>query len=108
MPTARVEIFVNSLFNRGTASISGVDFSAGELASRLPGLDFTLMNAAFSGFSDLRIRQLVHAAGVTYRLSGQVLLNGAVEYHDYKDTQPYLFDTTGRRAFAHAGLSWIF
>jgi hypothetical protein len=72
------------------------------------GLDFNLMNASFAGFSDLRIRQIVHAAGFTYRLNENLLLNGALDYHDYRDDQPYIFDTTGRRVFTYAGLSWVF
>ncbi len=99
---------MNSTFNRGTAAIAGVNFDAGALATPLRGLDFNLMNATFADFSDLRIRQLVHAAGFTYRLSGNLLANGSVEYHDYRDEQPYLFDATGRRVFTYAGLTWMF
>lgn len=108
MPTGRLEIFVNSTFNRGTATIAGLDYDASVINDPLVGLDFGLMNASFAGFSDLRIRQFVHSAGFTYRLSDRLLLNGALEYHDYQDTQPYLFDTSGRRVFTYAGLNWLF
>jgi hypothetical protein len=101
-------VFASSTYNRGDATISGLDYNASALGAPLPGLDFDLMNASFAGFSDLRIRQVVHAAGFTYRLTPNLLLNGALEYHDYRDDQPYVFDTTGRRVFTYAGLSWVF
>jgi hypothetical protein len=36
------------------------------------------------------------------------MLNGGVEYNDYNDQQPYLFDTTGRRVGYSVGLNWMF
>lgn len=85
-----------------------MNYDPNVLGVSLVGLDFNLMNESFAGFSDLRLRQLVHSAGLTYRLSQNLLVNGAIEYHDYRDDQPYVFDTTGRRVFTYAGVSWIF
>jgi hypothetical protein len=107
-PTERLEVFASSTYNRGTATITGLNYDPGVLGVPIPGLDFNLMNASFADFSDLRIRQVVHTAGITYRLTSNLLLTGTAEYHDYRDSQPYVFDTTGRRVFTYAGLSWVF
>lgn len=96
------------MFNRGTATVTGVNFDPGVLANRLPGLDFNLMNASFADFSDVRIRRLVQMTGINYRLSPNLLMNVSIEYHRDWDDRPYLFDSTGRRVLTYAGLNWIF
>jgi len=35
-------------------------------------------------------------------------LNGLVLFDDYKDSAPYLFDSTGRFVTVHAGFNWVF
>jgi hypothetical protein len=104
----RLELFATSSYNRGTATISGLNYDVARLPAPITGLDFDLMNESFAGFSDLRVRQVAHTAGFNYRLSDSLLLNGALEFHDYDDGQPYLFDTTGRRVLTYFGLSWLF
>ena len=104
----RLELFATTMYNRGQATISGLDYRTSELPAPIVGLDFDLMNRSFSGFSDLDVRQVVHTAGFNFRLSDNLLANGSLEYRDYDDRQPYLFDTTGRRVFTYAGLSWMF
>lgn len=104
----RLEIFATSTYDKGDATIGGLDYRTSELPAPIVGLDFNLMNASFAGFSDLRTRQVVHSGGFTYRLSEKLLVNGSVEYRDYEDSQPYLTDSTGRRVFTYAGLSWLF
>ena len=56
-PNSRIEIFANTAFNNGTASITDFDYDAGALTSRLFGLDYPLHSASMSGFStsDCRI-----------------------------------------------------
>ena len=106
--TPRLELFATSTYDKGDATISGLDYRTSELPAPIVGLDFDLLNQSLPGFSDLRTRQVVHSAGFNYRLSEQLLFNGSFEYHDYQDSQPYLFDSTGRRVFTYAGLSWLF
>jgi hypothetical protein len=108
VPTERLELFATSTYNRGTATISGLNYDRSALGVTIVGLDFDLMNSSFADFSDLRIRQVVHTAGFTYRVTQNLLLNGAIEYHDYRDDQPYVFDTTGRRVLTYASFSWVF
>lgn len=88
--------------------MSSPRFEAGALAARLPGLDFDLLNASFADFSDLEVAHLVSAAGLTYRFSDRLRATASVEVYDYRDARPYLFDTTGRRVFTYAGVSWTF
>ncbi|MGE0043142.1 MAG: hypothetical protein AB7H88_01085 [Vicinamibacterales bacterium] len=79
-----------------------------EYAPQLTGLDYPVMAAAFSGFSDLGIRLFAQDAGLRVRVSNQVILNGTVRYNRYTDQTPYLLDTTGRFVTVSAGLSWMF
>lgn len=107
-PTERLELFATTTFNRGTATISGLNYDPRTLGVTIAGLDFDLMNGSFADFSNLDVRRLMYSAGFTYRVNQNLLLNGALEYQDYRDDQPYLFDTTGRRVFTYAGVSWVF
>jgi hypothetical protein len=66
------------------------------------------MSDSFSGFSDLDVREIVQSVGFNYRVTDSVVWNSVFEYHDYRDDQPYLYDTTGRRLTYFTGLSWIF
>ena len=107
-PNDRLEIFVNSVWNDGKATIYGFNNDSSKLLAQPAGLDFAMMSAAFAGFSDLGIRQMVHSLGFNYRATDRLVLNSALEYHDYKDSQPYLYDTTGRRTAFYAGINWMF
>jgi hypothetical protein len=104
----RLELFANTSFNDAQASIDGLAYDPSVLAGPTPGLDWNLMSASFSDFSDLRFRQVVQSAGFRYRLSDELMLNGLVEYNDFEDRQPYLFDTTGRRVGYWLGVNWLF
>ncbi len=55
-PNSRLEIFANTAFNNGTASITDFDYDAGALTSRLFGLDYPLHSASMSGFSNLKLK----------------------------------------------------
>jgi len=65
------------------------------------------MSQSFSGFSDLQQRYATALAGINLQLSPRVIFNGAVEYRDYRDDEPYLFDATGSRWTGWAGLTWV-
>lgn len=104
----RLELFGHTLWTRGVASISGLDYDPGALAPVLGGLDYGLMSATYSGFSNLNVRQAVQGFGANYRLSQALVLQGSLDLNRYDDRDPYLFDTTGRSVTFSAGLNWLF
>lgn len=95
------------LYTRGTASIDGLNYNTSLLPAPIAGLDFTLMSQSFSGFSDLRQRYATGLAGANVRITPNLVFNGTLEYRDYRDEQPYLFDTTGKRWTGVAGITWM-
>lgn len=65
------------------------------------------MSRSFSDFSDLRHRYATGMAGTNIRVGSALVINGTIEYRDYQDEQPYLFDTTGKRWTGLAGVTWM-
>lgn len=105
----RAEVFATTLYNKGTASITGFNYDASNIVPvQAAGLDFPLMSATFAGFSDLEYTSLTQTVGINVRVTGNVLLNTMLSFSDLKDDQPYLYDTTGKRLGFFAGLNWIF
>jgi hypothetical protein len=107
-PTGRAEIFANTTFNAGTASITDFGYDAGALTGALFGLDYALHSSAMSGFSNLKIRELTQTFGLNYRMTNNLVLNTMVAFADYDDEEPWLYDSTGRYFNAFAGVSYIF
>ena len=103
----RIELFANLMFTRAAATIYGLDYDAAALAGPTPGLDWDLMSQNFGAYSGLHVKYLSQVLGVNVRVTDNLVLNTALEYHDYKDEQPYLFDATGRRVTSFAGLTWL-
>ncbi len=108
----RAEVFATTMFNQGSASIKDFVYDASNIVpgTALPAgaLDFPLMSASFAGFSDLDYRSVTQTLGVNVRLTGNVTLNTMFSVSDLKDSQPYLYDTTGKRVGFVAGVNWIF
>jgi hypothetical protein len=106
-PGSRLEIFANTLFTDAAASIYGLNYDPSTLAGPTPGLDWELMSQSFGSYSGLRTRYVSQVLGVNIKVADNVVLNTNAEYHDYRDGQPYLFDTTGRRVTSFVGLTWL-
>lgn len=108
----RAEFFATTMFNRGTATIKDFVYDSSNIipGTALPAgaLDFPLMSASFAGFSDLDYRSITQTVGVNVRLSGNVLLNTMFSISDLRDSQPFLYDTTGKRVGFMAGVNWVF
>lgn len=91
------------------ASIRNFNYDSTNIVPlQAPGLNFPLMSSSFAGFSNLDYRTVVQAVGVNYRVSNSLLLNGTFSYNDLKDSEPYLYDSTGRRTGFSVGLNWMF
>jgi len=107
-PSERLELFSNTLWNAGKSTISDYNNDPSKLLAPPPGLDFVMMSSAFASFSDLQIGHLIQSLGLNYRASDRVVFNAALEYNNYDDRSPWLYDTTGRRVGFYAGVNWIF
>lgn len=108
LATPRLELFATAFVNQGEGTIGGLMFDPSILPQQPAGLDFVLQSTTMPGFSDLKVRQAAQAVGANYRVSENLMFNAVVQYDDYKDKQPYLFDATGRRVSFMAGVNWIF
>ena len=108
----RAEVFATTLYNKGTATITNFVYDSSNIipgtAAPAGALDFPLMSASFAGFSDLDYRSLTQTVGLNVRATKNVVLNTAFSIGDLKDSQPHLFDTTGKRVAFYAGVNWIF
>lgn len=108
----RAEVFATTLYNKGTASIRDFVYDSSNIIpdTALPtgALDFRLMSASFAGFSDLDYRSLTQTVGVNVRVTGNVTVNTSFSLSDLKDSQPFLYDTTGKRVAVVAGVNWLF
>lgn len=107
-PNSRTEIFANTSYNGGRASITDFDYSAGSLTGVLFGLDYPLHAASMSGFSNLKISRVTQTFGVNYRLSHQLVLNTMLAYDNNQDDEPWLYDSTGKYVNVFAGISYVF
>lgn len=108
----RAEVFATTMYNKGTASIRDFVYDASNIipGTALPAgaLDFTLMSSSFAGFSDLDSRSLTQTIGLNVRVTGNVTVNTMFSISDLKDSQPFLYDTTGKRVGFVAGVNWLF
>ena len=105
----RTEIVATTQYNRGLATIRDFNYDSTNIVPiQAAGLNFPLMSSTFAGFSNLDYRTLVQAVGVNHRVSNGLVLNGTFFYNDLKDSEPYLYDTTGRRTGFSVGLNWMF
>ena len=107
-PSSRLEVFANTTVNSGSGAISGLMFDPTVLPGQPAGLDFIMQSNTMSGFSALEVRQAVQSVGVNYRLTDNLVFNSLFQYNDFNDSQPYLFDATGRHVSFMAGVNWIF
>jgi hypothetical protein len=107
-PSSRMEIFANTSYNSGTASITDFNYDAGALTGVLFGLDYPLHSASMTGFSNLKVSRVTQTLGLNYRLSNQLVLNTMFVYDDNSDDEPWLYDSTGKYVNFFAGISYIF
>ncbi len=108
----RAEVFATTMYNKGTASIRDFVYDSSNIvpSTALPAgaLDFPLMSASFAGFSNLDYRSVTQTVGLNVRVAGNVTLNTMFSISDLKDSQPFLYDTTGKRVGFSAGVNWLF
>lgn len=95
------------MFTRANAAIYGLNYDPSTLAGPTPGLDWQLMSENFGSYSGLRTEYLSQVLGVNVKMADNLVLNTAAEYHEYRDEQPYLFNTTGRRVTTFVGFTWL-
>lgn len=77
----------------------------------LPGLPagYNYANVSDLGtYSDLRVRRLLQVVGLEHRIANRLVLQNELWWHDYKDGEPYLFDTNGRNIGFQFSLHWLF
>ena len=109
---SRTEVFATTMYNSGNATVRDFVYDSSNIipGTALPAgaLDFPLMSSSFAGFSNLDSRSLTQTVGLNVRVTGHVTLNTMFSISDLKDSQPFLYDTTGKRVGFSAGVNWLF
>jgi hypothetical protein len=107
-PVPKVELFVNGLYFKGDGIISDVNLVNDSGYGPGAGLDFDMLSENIAGFSDLDVTRSVFGGGVNYSFTEAWVLTSLLEYNDYKDSAPYLFDASGDFLAFHLGVNWFF
>ena len=107
-PVQKVEVFLNGLYFKGDGVISDVAINPSAGPGQGAGLDFDMLSENIAGFSDLDVTRSVFGGGLNYSFNEAWTLTSLLEYNDYNDKAPYLFDATGDFLTFHLGVNWFF
>jgi hypothetical protein len=103
----RSRIYTQFTFNESSSSLGGILLDTTGLPGLPAGYNYTNVSD-LNNHSDLRVRRLLQVVGVEHRVADRLVLQNEIWWHDYKDGEPYLFDTNGRNIGFRIALNWIF
>ncbi len=103
----KVSLFLNVVYDDGRGSLGGINLDTNQISAIPPGFDYVAVNE-ISRFSGLNVRRVQQLYGMNYQFSPNWVASLVGYYGSYKDRQPYLFDTNGRSAGVHGGISYVF
>jgi len=104
----KLEIFANTMYYTGEASISGVDIDSSNLVKQPGGMDYPLYNDSVAGFSNIDLNRFSQAFGFNYQFNDMVILDVLGEYDSFGDNDPYIVSYDGNRFFLQAGVALLF
>ncbi len=104
----RLEVFANTMYYTGEASISGVDIDSSNLIKQPAGMDYPLYNDSVAGFSNIDLNRFAQSFGFNYRINDMVILDVLGEYDSFGDDDPYIVSYDGSRVFLQAGVALLF
>jgi hypothetical protein len=93
--TERITAHSQTTYTEASGSLSGLSLDPTQVSAIPPGFDYVALSE-LGDYSRLRIRWWGLEAGMRQMLGGQVMLEYALTYQNYKDIQPYLVDKTGK------------
>jgi hypothetical protein len=103
----RTRLYTQFSFNQSRSSLGDLVL----VTTGLPGLPagYNYANVSDLGdYSGLHLRRFLQVAGMEHRLGERLVLQNELWWHDYKDDDPYLFDTNGRNIGLRFSLHWLF
>lgn len=104
----KFEIFANTMFYKGEASIGNVNLDSSDLIKQPGGMDYPLYNESLAGFSNLDLDRFAQAFGFNYRFNDMLILDVLGEYDKFGDNDPYIISYDGNRFFLQAGVAILF
>ncbi len=103
----RLAAYASTSLVESAAAFSGIDLDPAAVPGVPPGFDYRAVSD-LGRYSRLGVRWWNVQAGVRHSVGTRLLIDLGMTYDDYKDRQPYLVDTTGKRLGFKLGASWIF
>lgn len=104
----KLEVFANTMYYSGEASISGVDIDSSNLVKQPGGMDYPLYNDSVAGFSNIDLNRFAQSFGFNYQFTDKVILDVLGEYDSFGDNDPYIVSYDGSRFFLQAGVALLF
>ncbi len=103
----RTRLYTQFTFNTSSSSLGNISLSTAGLPGTPAG--FSYVNVSDYGTnSNLRIRRLLQVVGMEHRVAERFVVTNEIWWNDYKDGEPYLFDTNGRSLGLRVALYWVF
>jgi hypothetical protein len=103
----RSRVYTQFTWTESSSSLGGILLSTAGLPGSPAGYNYTNVSDIYND-SNLRTRRLLQVVGFEQRLADRLVLQNELWWHDYKDGEPYLFDTNGRNIGFRFSLNWIF
>lgn len=102
-----LSLFANLVINDGRGSLGNLSLDQTQVAKVPAGFDYYKISE-IGRFSALSIGRTQQMYGVNYQFAPNWVATMVGYYADYNDRHPWLFDTNGRTAGVHGGISYIF
>ena len=108
----RTRLYTQFSLNESGSALSDLDLVASAAALNLPATYLAVYNPGnvsdYGTFSNLRVRRFLQVVGFEHRLSQRFITRQEFWWHDYKDGEPYLFDTNGRNLGLRIAFNYVF
>jgi len=102
----RLTSYVSTSVVEASASFSGINLDPTQVQQVPPGFDYAALSD-LGNYSRLRARWWTAEGGLRQVLANRFLLDFALSYDNYRDSQPYLVDYTGKSWGFRLGLNWM-
>ncbi|NWG14005.1 MAG: hypothetical protein HXY20_10775 [Acidobacteria bacterium] len=87
--------YAQASVTEASASFSGLRLDPAQVSATPPGFDYVAVSD-LGKYSRLRVRWWYTEFGLRQSIRGRFLFDYALTYQDYRDSQPYLVDATGK------------
>ena len=103
----RTRFYTQFTMNHSSSSLGNISLSTAGLPGTPAGYNYVNVSD-YGTNSDLRIRNFIQVLGMERRIADRFVFTNELWWQDYKDGEPYLFDTNGRNLGVRVALHWIF